>query len=633
MYGWNGTILRVDLTNQKISKQRLERDIAENFIGGRGLAIKVLWDELKPGVDPLSPENVLCLTVGPLVGTGMARTSRIEVSTLSPLTNILGDGNAGGFFPTALKLAGYDQIVITGKAEKPVYILIDDEHVDIKDASHLWGKTTWETTAILQKQLGKEFKVACIGQAGENLVKFANTIFDCTYAAARGSGAVWGSKNLKAIAVRGTQPVKIADAKEFSRLVKMDREFLTNDKFHHEVIGSVGTWFGMVHWWPSYRHESKSLAPDEVPYPLRPEYIKRIDRGRKGCFGCPIHCKSFYDSPSSKYGDVRGACLEFETLMCCGTNAGITDLEAIMVINNLADQYGMCTIPLGYVISYAKKLYEEGLISEADTGGIPLRWEDADTTIKLVHMIARREGFGNELAEGYVNFAKKVAERVGKRALDYCYHTKGLSRGVPYNLLVGLLHATSTRGADHLRGDMVASDSPYNIKYLKDLQERGLMPTDIPELAIWGQRIFLLADCLINCKCGVYTWPISVPLIWKYNTTVLEGPARILSAATGVDYDTDRLVQILDRIYTLERAFNVRQAGISRKDDTLPEYPEIKNTPEGIEKQKKFQDLLTEYYRLRGWDEKTGRPTRETLERLGLKYVADELEKLGKLPD
>jgi len=218
MYGWMGTILRVDLTGDKIIKQPLDKSVVKDVIGGRGINSLTLFKEVKPGIDPLGPGNVICFSSGPLTGTPLSLTSRIEVSTLSPLSGILGDGNAGGEFPTFLRRAGYDQIVITGRASKPKYLWIDDGNVELRDASHLWGKTTWQTTDILKKTHGRDVRVACIGQAGENLVRFASTMFDRYASAARGSGAVMGSKNLKAIAVRGSGGVKLALPKEFRKL-------------------------------------------------------------------------------------------------------------------------------------------------------------------------------------------------------------------------------------------------------------------------------------------------------------------------------------------------------------------------------------------------------------------------------
>ncbi|MFN4133198.1 MAG: aldehyde ferredoxin oxidoreductase family protein, partial [Candidatus Hadarchaeales archaeon] len=449
MYGWSGTVLRVDLNREKVVKTPLNPSDAANFLGGRGLNSKVLWDEIKPGIDPLSRENVICFAVSPFTGTSLTSTSRIEVSTLSPLTNILGDGNSGGFFPAMMKFAGYDQIVITGRASKPVYLLIDDDHVELKDASDLWGRTTWETTDMLRENYGKDFWVMSIGQAGENLVRFACTVFDRHFTAARGSGAVCGVKNFKAIALRGTRKVPLADPKRFQELAMEDNRFFLTDPTQRK-IAKYGTHLGMIAWWPGYRYFQKYLSASDVPPELTPEGWKKYEVRRAACYGCVVSCRDVYKIPEGKYKDEIGVALEYETIFCCGTNCGITKPVEIMVMGNLADKYGMCTIPLGNVIAFAKELYARGIITKRDTDGLSLDWENADDQIELIHRIAMREGFGNILAEGMYG----VAKRYGEKAMDYCYHVKGTCRG-PSDYPVGvftLAHATSTRGADHLRG-------------------------------------------------------------------------------------------------------------------------------------------------------------------------------------
>jgi aldehyde:ferredoxin oxidoreductase len=284
-FGWAGTVLRVDLNAGEVAKRPLEKEAGINFIGGRGLNSKVLFDEVEAGVDPLSPDNVLCLAVGPLTGTSLTSTCRIEVSTISPLSNILGDGNSGGYFPAFLKFAGYDQIVVKGRASKPVYLLIDDDEVELRDASGLWGKNTWETTDALREEHGEDFWVASIGQAGENLVRFASFIFDRHNSAARGSGAVAGAKNFKAIAVRGTGKPRIAKPEEFKELADEDRKHFLTDKIQREVA-KYGTHLGMLKWWPGFRYFQKYLDEKGVPEELRPEGWKKYEVRRYACMGC-----------------------------------------------------------------------------------------------------------------------------------------------------------------------------------------------------------------------------------------------------------------------------------------------------------------------------------------------------------
>lgn len=628
MYGWRGTILRVDLTNETITKQLLDESVARGFIGGRGFNSKTLFEEVKPGVDPLSPENVLCIAPGPLTGTPLGLTSRIEVSTLSPYSGILGDGSAGGFFATFLKRAGYDQIVITGRASSPKYLWIDDENVELRDASDLWGKTTWETTNLLQERHGKGVRVACIGQAGENLVRFATTIVDKHASASRGSGAVWGSKNLKAIAVRGTGKVALARPEAFKRLAREDREFFLKDHLQHEVIAVYGTHIGMMSWWPGYRYFEKYLSADEIPEALRPEAWKEYEIKRYACYGCPVGCKDTYEIPTGERAGEVGSALEYECIFCLGTNCGIQDPIAIMELGNLADQYGMCVIGLGNAIAFAKELYNRGSITKEETGGLSLEWEDADAQIELVHQTALREGFGNLVAEGIYNMARTI----NKGAMEVCYHVKGFSRGPHPPGLFALAHATGTRGADHLRGRSWAYGE-NDPEVFPELVKKGFVPDvekdSVGSLTI-SERATTLTDAIGRCKGAVNSWVCAVPLVWKY--PLFDGLAELLTAATGVEFDAAALEEVAERIYALERAFNVRQ-GITRKEDRFPQKSEVGETPEGEEEREKHAEMLTEYYRVHGYDPETGIPTREQLERLGLKTVADELEAHGPYPE
>ncbi len=628
MYGWRGTILRVDLTREKITRQPLDESVARDFIGGRGFNSKTLFEEVKPGIDPLSPENVLCLAPGPLSGTPLGLTSRLEVSTLSPYSGILGDGNVGGSFATFLKRAGYDQIVITGRASSPQYLWIDDESVELRDASDLWGKTTWETTDLLRERHGKKISVACIGQAGENLARVASTIVDKHSSAARGSGAVWGSKNLKAIAVRGSGKVELASPEEFRQLAREDREFFLKDHLQHEVIAVYGTHIGMMYWWPGYRYFQTYLSGDEIPEPLRPEAWKKYEIGRYACYGCPVGCKDVFRIPTGRYAGEVGSALEYECIACMGVNCGIQEPIAIMEMENLADKYGMCVIPLGNAIAFAKELYKRGIITKEDTGGLSLDWEDVDSQIELIHQIALREGLGNLIAEGMYSLAKII----GGGAMDYCYHVKGFSRGPHPAGLFALAHAVSTRGADHLRGRSWAYGE-NDPEVFPILIKTGMLPPQMSEEPVEGltisERATTLTDAIGRCKGAVNSWVCAVPLVWKY--PLWDGLARLLTAATGLDFDAAALEEAADRIYALERAFNVRQ-GITRKDDRLPQKPEVRDTAQGREEREKHAEMLTEYYRVHGYDPETGIPTRERLERLGLKYVADELEAQGPYP-
>ncbi|MEW6222263.1 MAG: aldehyde ferredoxin oxidoreductase family protein [Candidatus Hadarchaeota archaeon] len=621
MFGWAGTVLRVDLAREKVVKQPLDKKTAADFIGGRGINSKVLFDEIKPGIDPLAPENIMCFAVGPMTGTSFTSTGRIQVSTLSPYSYILGDGNSGGFFPWFLKLAGYDQIVVTGRAGGPKYILIDDDEVEIRDASDLWGRDTWETTDMLKEKHGKEFRTASIGQAGENLVRFASTMFDKYCSAARGSGAVMGSKKLKAIAVRGTKKVQLADKEGAEKLAAEERKFFLTDPTQRK-IAKYGTHLGMLGWWPGYRYFKRYLSEKDVPEDLKPEGWKKYETGRTACYGCLVSCKNVCQIPEGHrtYGGEKGEGLEYETIFCLGTNCGVLDPVSIMIMGNLADKYGMCTIPLGNAVAFSKELYDKGIITKKDTGGLSLEWEVIDDQIELIHRIALREGFGNFLAEGMYS----VAKRIGKEAMDYCYHVKGSCRG-PSDYPVGvftLAHATSTRGADHLRGRSWAFGE-NDPDVFPDLQKKGYIPSEpVPALVV-SENACTLADALGRCKGSVNNWAAAVPLVFRY--PLWDGIAMVLTAVTGVEYTSASVQQALERIYAIERAFLIRQ-GITRKQDRLVQRPGKKGTPEGLEEEKNHERMLTQYYQMRGWEEKSGVPTKDTLNKLGLHRVADELE-------
>jgi aldehyde:ferredoxin oxidoreductase len=621
MYGWMGSVLRVDLSEGKAATRDLDPAFARKFLGGRGFNSRVLWEEIRPGTDPLSPENVLCIAPGMLTGTPLALTGRVSVSTLSPLTGILGDGSGGGEFAWQLKRAGFDQVVVTGRAKKPVYLLLDGGEATLMDAASLSGRDTWETTGLLEEVHGKGTSVACIGQAGENMVRFASLIFDRYSSAAPGSGAVMGAKNLKAVVARGTGNPALAAPGEFRDLAREDRKYFLEDPFFRDQVGKTGSLVGVEDWGPGFRNSQARWRSEDVPGDLRAAAWKQFETGRTGCHGCPVRCKNVFRIPSGSHAGEQGEGLEYEAIHWLGINSGILDPIAILEMSNLADRYGMDVIGLGSAIAYAKELFSRGLLTAKDTGGLSLAWEDAGSQVELIHMIARREGFGAVLAGGMLALARKM----GGEAEKYCFHVKGVSRGVYPAGLYSLAHATSTRGADHLRGRTWAlgENEP---DLFADLAEKGYIPRDEVAALQAGERATTLADALGRCKGAVNTWRFAVPLVWKY--PLWEGVVRIIRAATGVDFTGEELETTLDRIYLQEMAFNARQ-GIRRADDRMPQRPEFAATPEGAKDRERFDELLTRYYLLHGCDPETGVPTKQRLEELGLPDVAGELGRIG----
>lgn len=626
MFGWTGKVLRVDLNTGMVKTEVLDSETARKYIGGRGLNSYVLFQEIQAGIDPLGPDNVICFAPGPFTATGLTSSSRVEVSTLSPYSNILGDGNAGGHFATYMKRAGYDQIIVTGQSPTPVYLWIDQEKAELCDAGDLWDSTTWETTDILTERHGSDISVAAIGQAGENLVRYASTIFDKYNSAARGSGAVLGSKKLKAIAVRGKGKVPVAHSDEFANLAREDRDFFLQDEFQREVAAVYGSHIGMGRWYPGLRYYEKYLSEEEIPAELTPQAMKKFEVQRTACYGCAVPCKDVFRIPEGEYAGEIGKALEHECLFGLGTNCGITKPVPILVMENLADKYGMCVIALGNAIAFAKFLYHQGIITDEDTGGLKLEWEDDAAQIELIHQVALRQGFGRVIAEGMYSMAKII----GRGAMDYCYHVKGVSRGPHPAGVFGLAHATSTRGADHLRGRSWAFGE-NDPELWPRLIEQGYIKVDDPVTTlVLSERATTLTDMIGRCKGAVNNWASAVPLVHKY--PLLDGVARLLSAATGMEFTEQEVARAADRVYLMEIAFNVRQ-GSGRKHDRLPLKPDMLNSQEGQEELRKHDDMLEKYYALRGCDLKTGVPCRPALENLGLEFVADDFDRYGPYAD
>jgi aldehyde:ferredoxin oxidoreductase len=633
-YGWAGKTLRINLTNGEISKTPLNEEVAHNFLGGRGFNIKTLWDEIKPGIDPLSPENVLCFGVGPLVGTIIPATCRFNISAKSPETGILGDSNAGGYWAPELKFAGYDQIIVTGKAPKPSYVYIRDDEVEIRDASHLWGRTVSETEKIILAELNDQrAKVASIGLAGENLVRMAGVMVDLfRAAAATGMGAVMGSKKLKAIVVRGTKGLKVARPNRLEALARADLNNLKKNEIIQKGIGHLGTSLlidSLAHGGRlSSKGDTDVLLPEEIKSISSETLFKNHCVQIKGCFNCPVHCAKYFEVRTGTYAGLRGSTGEFETIWLCGPHCGNLNLPSILKINNLCNEYGLNTISTGAAISFAIELYKAGIISKRETNGIELNWGDDRMIIELIHQIATREGLGNLLAENHYNMARIL----GKEAEKLCVHVKGLHRSSIFflNLMGGLSIATSTRGADHLRGAL--SIDPQLCK--KKWNDVGISDLNKPHgkhLAVdWGQKEYTLADCLGRCKGGVNLWEIVCPLADPVEDPEGTGRADIVSSATGWDITRKDLEVIAERVFNLERAFLVRE-GITRMHDKPPWKSFNVPIPRGplagaVANEDVYEELLDHYYDHMGWEIQTGIPTREKLEELSLKYVADELE-------
>ena len=636
--GYAGRVIRIDLTAGHVSVKELDEGFARQYIGGTGFAARILWDEVGPEVDPLSPENRLVVAVGPLTGTAFPPAGRYMMAAKSPLTGIWGESHAGGHFGPELKFAGYDMIVFQGRSPKPVYLLIDDDRVELKSAEHLWGKDTRETTHMLWEELGdKSFKIACIGQAGENLVRISAVISEMNRAAARtGIGAVWGSKRLKAIAVRGSGGVEVADPERFMQVVDEAIYLCTKGVWGEaaesslgkygtpclvEMLNAIGRLPTKNHWTGVFE-EAEKIGPEA----MRKNY--RI--ARASCFSCAIQCKYIAYIRDGPYAGTLVGGPEYESIFALGSNCMNSNLESVIYANLLCDLYGLDTISTGKVISWAMECYEHGLLTREDVDGLDLRWGNYEAMIELIHKIARREGFGDLLAEG----AKRASEKVGRGTERFAIHVKGMEasgQDPRAQKSVGCTYAISVRGADHLRSlssleelgypqvviERFGEDKAEAIMDRLSEQYKGLLVKDMEDL-------YAVVDSLLLCKYGTM-WP---PIYY------FDHIAKLLPPLTGMEeYSSVEAVRLAaERICNLRRCFNLRE-GITRKDETLPERFTKEPMPHGPAKGQvcNLEPMLREYYQHRGWDYETGLPYRSTLVRLGLADVADQLEAMGKL--
>lgn len=617
-HGWTGRILWVDLGTGTIKVEALPEELAYSYLGQSGLNARLLYDLAPPGMDPLRPEAPLIFGVGPLGGTLAPCSGRFTVTAKSPLTGIFGDSNCGGHWGPELKQAGYDHIVFTGRAEKPVYLWIDDDQVQLRDARHLWGMDTWETDAALKTELGDyTYQVACIGPAGENLVRFAAVICNLARAAARtGPGAVMGSKQLKAVAVRGSRGVRVARPAEFREAVERSLSAIRSDPLY-QVASTFGTTAitglaQMLGFLPTRNFQQSWFEEGDN---LRGEVLldKYVTR-HKGCFNCPVSCSRYCRITEGPYAGTAGEGAEYESIASLGAKCGNGNLASVISANTLCNKLGLDTISTGNAIAWAMECYQRGIIRGEDTGVGPLNWGDHRLVVDLVGRIARREGFGDILAEG----APRAARKIG--GADLVVHSKGLDypavdvRGTKG---MALSFAVSTRGGDHLKGLPMYEVGPEI--YARDIKEQlgidvtpqySLDYATKPQLMRWHENWHCVVDSLGICKLEGIAFKPLLPAHFR----------DLLAAATGWDLEVDQLERIGERIWNLERLFGVRE-GIRRADDLPPArmYQPVSNGPAEGERldPEKFEQMLDEYYGLRGWGP-DGVPGREKLAELGL---------------
>ena len=610
--GYTGKVLRVDLSAEKVSTEPLNREWAKQFVGGKGLGARYLFEELKPGTDPMSPENVLSIWTGPLVGTLVPLTSRYVVVTKSPLTGTFLDSYAGGFFGPEVKYAGFDGVIIKGKASKPVYLWLNDGEAEIRDAKNVWGKDTYHTEELIRKETGEKMaRVASIGPAGENLGLISSVTNDLTRNAGRGgTGAAFGAKTLKAVAARGTMGVDVPD---MDSLLKMTKEMIKTDVVENPdhagmitdgtpILVDMSNDAGILptrNWHDGMFDGTAGINSESIK--------TRVLVRKKACFDCAIACGSWSKVKAGAFSGAATEGPEYETLGLCGSNCGIKSVEAVIKFVEDCDRLGLDSISAGNVVALAMDLYEKGDLSKADVNGLDLRFGNEEAYAKMPAIIARREGIGALLADG----AKRAAKKIGKGAEGLVIDVKGLEypaydpRGT---IGMALAYATSDRGACHLRAWPVAADAYGSEDPWNPAGKAATCVEDQTRTSIKWSFIF----------CDFYG--VNFPNMAKYYTAV-----------TGAPSDEQSLRAAGRRIWNLTRAFNVRE-GFSRKDDTLPERMEKEPLPSGKTAGKavskaSFEQMLSEYYSLWGWDA-DGRPTKETLEKVGLGDIVSRLPHL-----
>lgn len=634
MYGWTGKILRIDLSKNKVIKQDLPKELRATFLGGRGINSKLLYDEVPPGTDPLGPNTKIFIGAGPFVGTLVPTACRGTVTHKGPFTFAFCDSNFGGFFAPELKYAGFDHVIIQGKSDHPIYIWIDNGDVELRDAKNVWGLDTISSFRALEEEVGDhEIHSMVIGPGGESQVRTSCAMIDYWRAAGwAGTGAVMGSKNVKAISVRGFQSIKVAHPNEFEAACKKAREMMINGP-----RTPLYKRYGRLSNIESLRHRGGDGVenyripdmPEEGFETFNSENIrKKIYTHREGCFNCPIGCgHSFrvkidgavFHASKIEYapaGDVKAL--------------GIYNPEFLAKWVYEVNRLGLDTTGTQNVIAFAMECYENGILTDKDTEGIELKFGNEEAALQMLYKIVKREGLGDILAEG-TNLA---AEKIGKNSKKYAMTIKGARLHLDPRIGWGLMlaHAVASRGADHLKGTPWIEFWDFAAINDENLGEKlfghsKAVDAGTPEgkghTVKWYQESKGIIDALGFCAgqddCTSFDYPGQKEM------------AEMLSALTGHKYTGADLRVVGERIYNVEQAYNVR-CGLRRKDDSLPERFFDKSTPtsENAKIQtvdrKKFENMKKQYYKLRGWDTDTAIPTPERLKELGLDNIAKDME-------
>ena len=639
MYGHQGRILHVDLSSGKIWKEDIPEEWKRLYVGSRGINARLLWDYCKdPSITWDDPRNVIIYAPGAVTGTTAPCSGRTSVTTVGCTTGLYLKSNTGGHWGAELKFAGYDHLVVHGVANKPSYIWIDDDHVEIRDAKELWGKDIIETDALLKKWHGNDSKGLYIGPAGEKLVRAASIQCSLYHAAGRGGGAaVMAKKNLKAIAVKGTKPVKVKDTRKFAEIAEEMRENLRNDSgavglHDFGTAGSIAAVnelhaFPGKNWQTGYTENAHPISGQAL---VEKGYLKR----RVACFGCTIGCHRYSVIDEGPNAGIASGGPEYETFGALGNGPGIIDTEGVLLLNEMCNRLGLDTITAGTVSQWAIESYLRGVLTKKDTDGLELDWGKLDETLKTVEALALRKGkLGNLLADGLKIATKKVGQDSYKWAI---MNKKGLEQSnveTRSAKAYALAFAVNPRGNDHLMTETFAEfgASPEAVEVIEKVtgDKKWASPhfTDFrAEIVRWHEDCYEITEALGFC---VFTSTAAFGI----NP---DNMARLYGAATGISMTEDEMMNTGRRVVTLEKAFNVTR-GATREHDNLPWRLMNEGAASGplkgeMNSQEELDGMLDRYYALHEWDPKTSWPKRETYEKLGLKDVADYLESIGKLP-
>jgi aldehyde:ferredoxin oxidoreductase len=639
MYTYAGKILRVNLSNWSISIEPTLK-YAKEWLGGPGIAIKILYDELKSWVTPFEPANKLIFGAGALVGTMAPGACKSNMSTLGPVIGGWASSCSDSYVGGQLKYAGYDSAIIEGKAHAPVYLWVHDGRVDIRDASNVWGKTTWETLEMIRKELGDpSLHAVSIGPAGENLVRGACIIQDRGRAFGRcGTGAVMGSKNLKAIVVKGSGAIRVANPKLFMDAVDKDLKMFKKAKSLEKLqkYGTLGDLpikqkiCGI-----SYKNFQECVLPDEMAKAIDPcKTIDKYEVARQSFPGCAIGCGRHLHITEGPFAGLKTECNQMEVMGTLQGRLAIWDPTFMMKANALCNQLGLDVDTAGGSIGWAMECYQKQIIDEKDTDGLKLNWGDADVVLELIKKMSYREGFGNILAEG----CARAADMIGRDSSYFAMHIKGQELYEPCRGALGwcLGTTTSTRGGGHTTGAVMDARPAWDTEDVE--KARRIFGVDNPnkpleyegkaKMVTYMEVLHRVNNCLGVCHMNTIHWDVEL----------LDLPqlAELYSAATGWETSVKDLSRMAMKQLNMEKAFNLRHTNFCRKDD-LPTPRDMREPiPTGPlagwkMDEKKFNKMLDEYYDLHGWDRQTSFPLRKTLEDLGLDDVAHELEKIGKL--